>query len=522
MSNPYFTLIRAELIEQLRGDREAPSSWYQMLEAYYMNNGLYDEVQQQLFENGIWTPGMKGLRNPAGRVVEFHVTHIWPGALDKALPIVAKNKRIIDPIKQVWAWSNWAIKKQLATRWFAMCGDWFCKVATRTASTGAIGPDGQPVTRIERVYFQNIKPEVVTDFDVDERGFVTYIRLDIPADDGKMHTEVWDKADGYTLYVHDKAAGTSLTTLGDPVEARPLADFGVDFVPFVHAPFLDVGEKRGVGVFALALDKIDEANRMATRLHQLLFRFNKPTTAVMANANDANGRPLPPPRIANESDDDSGGKKSIEHDDDIRTFPGMSKMEYMVPPINWDAHLKSIDAQMREIEEDLPELGYYRLKELGANLSGRAMRTLLSQAVDRVIEARGNIEAALARANMMALTIGAKAGLFSNIGTYEAGDFEHTFAEREVIALSDYEQAETIKAETGSGIPLLTSVRRNGWSEAEINQMQKDQKAENEANQASLAQALLEAERRRDQNLNNSNDQDGTASNPDPAGDVNA
>lgn len=492
---PTLALMRAELIEQLRGNRESAANWCRMLESYYMNNGLYDAIQMQLYENGIWTPGMKGLRNPAYRVVEFHVTHIWPGKLDKALPIVAGNKRIVEPIKQIWAWSNWGRKKQLASRWYAMTGDWFCKVATRSVQTGAIGPDGNIEERIERVYLQNIKPEVVTDVVEDERGFVTFIRLDIPKDNGETHTEVWDKVSGYKLYVHKKGTDAPLNILGDPTETAPLSAFGVDFVPFVHAHFLDVGEKRGAGAFVFSLDKIDEANRMSTRFHQLLFRFNKPTTAIMANATDASGRPLPPPSLSSESNE-----QAEDHDDDLKLFPGTSKMEYLVPPINWDAHMKAIEAQMAELEEDLPELAYYRLKDMGANISGRAVRTLLSHAIDRIVEARGNIEDALSRANMMALTIGAKAGLFKDIGTYEAGDFEHSFAERDVISLSVEEDAETIKAETGAGIPLVTAVRRRGWSDAEIKQMLKDKKAESESNQASLAQALLEAERRRDQN----------------------
>ena len=491
-TTPQLYQMRAELISQLREQNASPADWYRMLEAYYMNNGLYEEMQAWMYENAIWTPAMKPLRNPANRVVEFHVSHIWPGNLDKALPIVAKNKKIIEPIQKVWAWSNWARKKQLATRWYAMTGDWFCKVATRSNTDG----------KVERVFHQNIKPEVVTDFDVDERGFVTFIRLDIPQDGGVMHTEVWDKVFGYRLWTHKRNAGEKLELLGDPIATRPLGAFGIDFIPFVHTPFIDVGEKRGVGVFVFALDKIDEANRMATRLHQLIFRFNKPTTAVMANANDANGRPLPPPKLSNQTSDN----KSDEHDDDIRTFPGMSKMEYLVAPINYEAHLKAIDAQMRELEEDLPELAYYRLRDLGANISGRAVRTLLSNAIDRVIESRGNIEDALARANMMALTIGSKAGLFGDIGAYENGDFDHTFAERDVISLSAFEDAEIIKAETGSNIPLVTAVRRRGWSEAEIKQMEKDKLAQSEAEQLSLAQAMLEAERRRDQNVNGSSE----------------
>jgi hypothetical protein len=481
---PQMLWQRAMLMSALTNTQALPADVYRMLEAYYLNNGLYEATQQALYESGIWTPGMKSLRNPAKRVVEFHVSHIWPGALDKALPLVTDNEKIVDPIQQVWKWSNWGAKKQLASRWFAMFGDWFCKVATAGAPN------------VSRVFLQNIKPEYVTDFATDERGVVTYIRVDIPGDNGMTHTEVWSKAESvYRLYAHKFGGSIGVNQLGDPVDEKPLSQFGIDFVPFVHAPFLDIGQLRGINAYMLALDKIDETNRMATRLHQLIFRFGKPTVAVMANATDAAGRPLPPPKLGNEA---SG--TSVEHDDDIKSFPGMSKMEYLVAPINYDAHLKAIDAQARELEEDLPELSYYRIKDLGANISGRAARVMLSQAIDRVIESRGNIESALVRADMMALTMGANAGLFKGLGNYAAGDFEHSFAEREVIRLSDFEQAETVGALVKATVPVVSALRRVGWSESELAQMEEDKQSESQATTQSLGQALLAAQRRQDQN----------------------
>jgi hypothetical protein len=439
-----------------------PADIYRMLEAYYLNNGLYEVVQQQFFENGIWTPAMKPLRNPAKRTVEFHVTHLWPGAIEKALPVVTGNPRIIEPLYQIYKWSNWGVKKQLAARWFALYGDWFCKVATSSDSAG----------KVQRVFMQNIKPELVTDFEQDERGNIISIRLDIPTSGGMNHTEVWSVQDGHALYIHRLDAGRPLAQLGRPVLARSLQEYGIDFVPFVHAPFIDMGDKRGLGVFSLALDKIDEANRMTTRLHQLIFRFNKPTIAVFANATDAMGRPLPAPRAA----EASAAGSLTEHDDDVRSFPGNSSMQYLVAPINYEAHLNAINAQMRELEEDLPELTYYRQKELSSSVSGRALRLMLSQAVDRTLEARGNIESALVKADQMALSIGNMAGLFGrrSLGTYEHGDFDHAFAEREVIPYSEQEKADTIGAEVAAGVPLVTAARRQGWTQAELSQMALD------------------------------------------------
>lgn len=452
---------RLEIAAALTGPDAPARDFYRMLEAYYFNNGLYDSTQQQLYENGIWTPGMKPLRNPAKRTVEFHVTHIWPGNLDHALPILTDNQRIIEPLKQVWKWSNWGVKKQLASRWFALFGDWFCKVATLTDTSG----------KVSRVFLQNIKPELVTDFEEDERGNVVYMRLDIPytsgvnQTSGKMYTEIWTRTE-YTLYIHNREAGAAVASMGEPVRIAALSDFGIDFVPFVHAAFMDLGDKRGVGVFTLALDKIDEANRMTTRLHQMIFRYGKPTVAVLANGTDAAGRPLPPPKVGG-----SAGGMADEKDDDVKSFPGTSRMEYLVPNLNYAAHLDIINAQMRELEEDLPELSYYRQKELGSSISGKAVRLLLSQAVDRTIEARANLEVALERADKMALTMAVTAGLFKRIGKYEAGDFEHTFAEREVIPFSAQESADTMAAEVGAGVPVALAARRQGWPEEQLKEL---------------------------------------------------
>ena len=448
----------------LQAGQGLPLDMYRMLEAYYLNNGLYDSAQQALYENGIWTAGMKPLRNPAKRAVEFHVTHIWPGPLERALPVVTHNPRILGPLRQVWDWSNRGVKKQLAARWFALYGDWFCKVASTRDSSG----------RTNRVFLQNIKPELVTDFETDERGNIISIRLDIPQAQGAggvpggYHTEVWTRS-SVQVFRHGRDPRTPIKQLGSAVITRRTSDFGIDFVPFVHAPFMDMGEKRGLGVFTLALDKIDEANRMATRLHQVIFRFNKPTMAILANANDKEGRPVPAPKLEKLS----GGEGYTEHDDDIKSFPGSSRMEFLVPNLNYQAHLDVIAAQMRELEEDLPELSYYRQREFGSSISGRAVRLLLSQAVDRTLEARGNIETALAKADKMALTIGINTGIFDKaIGSYRGGDLDHTFAEREVIPFSAQEAAETLSLERSAGVPLLTAVRRRGWTEADVAAMQ--------------------------------------------------
>lgn len=461
---------------------EQKSPWrdqYRLLKTYYLNNGLYEVLIYLLKTIGENETAIKPLRNPAFRIVEFYAAKLWPGTLPEALPIEAKNEAIIPAITQILEWSNWNVEKQTCARWFATFGDMFIKVATK----------GDPV---DRVFLQNIEPEHVTDFDADERGYLTYIRMDIPRTrrnaKGELeqytHTEVWDKA-RYRLWEHDKGLDIELEKLGTPKDESLLTQFGIDFVPVVWVPFRSIGDERGTGAFTLQLDKIDEVNRQATRLHQMLYRYNRALWAVEANALDTAGRPLPAPRVGSNGDD----KLEID-DDSIIRLPGMSKLVSLVPQIQYKDALAVLDAQIQEVEQDLPELAYFRLRDAG-DLSGRAIRLLLGDAIDRLIEVRGNGEAGMIRAQMMALTMGAKAGLFQGIGTYEAGDYKHKFVERDPFPLSDNELAETAKVLTDAGFPIMTAARFAGFSEKQLKELEQDI-AQQQEQTATLAKAYMD------------------------------
>lgn len=462
---------------------------YRVLRAFYMSNGLYDQVADILRRQGVWREALKPLRNPTYRVVEFHAQRLWPGTLPAALPIMADKPAIVEPIEQVWAWSNWAGEKQVAARHLALYGDLFIKVA-------------QTEDR-RRVFFQVIEPEHVTDFDTDERGFITYVRFDVPMlrrlNDGQseryLHTEEWSKTTGmYRMWESQTLVTSSLMTateeLGKPTDERTIESMGINFVPVVHAKFADIGEDRGMGAIVPALDKIDEANRQATRLAQLLFKNNNVVWALKANSLDSAGRPLPPPMIR-ESDGTTDDDGTISLGDDrIVKLPGMSELQSMVPNINYEAALHVLQDHMLELEQDLPELVMYRISESG-NLSGRAVRLMLAPAIARLEEARGNAESALIRADQMALTMGQNAGLW-DVGTFEDGDFEHRFEERDVLPNDELERAQSQQADGAAlsamvtaGVPLeMAAMQVWGWSEERAAQFTVDRLAAIQREQA--------------------------------------
>lgn len=470
--------------------RDMPAPWrdqYRMLRAYYLNNGLYEILSELLRASGL--KDIKPIRNPAYRVVEFYASKLWPGKLPAALPIVAENEAIIEPIQQIWEWSNWSNEKQTAVRWFATTGDLFIKCATNVSGRR---PEAT------RVYMQNIDPEVVTDFSKDERGYLTMIRLDIPQveedEAGQAHpityTEVWDKdLQLMRIWKHRQAEGTSLRDLGEPVRQVPFSAFGIDFVPFVWQPFRSIGDERGLGAFTAQLEKIDNINREATRLAHMLFRHNRALWALKANQVDKMGRPLPPPSF-------EGLAEGLEYDDDdIIGLPGMSELQALVAPINYADALAVLESDMRELEADLPELAYYRLREM-SQVSGRAVQAMLGDAQDRLVEARGNAEAALVRAHQMCLTLGLNAGLFSGLnGTYEDGSFRHDFMERPIFGPDEFEVAQTVHTYAQAGIPVMTAARMAGWSDEQIAALEQD-RAEEDRRSADMAQQMVDQARR--------------------------
>jgi hypothetical protein len=144
---------------------------------------------------------------------------------------------------------------------------------------------------------------------------------------------------------------------------------------------------------------------------------------------------------------------------------------------------------MEELEQDLPELKYYSLKD--SDLSGKAISLLLAGAVDRANEARENLLGGLKRLDEMALTIGRFWNLFpSNIGTFENGDFDHEITVDELFSDDLNDRATTLKSLVESGVPLLFAMEQVGFTEEEIALAKEELDQVQLQRQQNLAQSL--------------------------------
>ncbi len=462
---------------------------YAILYGYYRSNNVYDWINE-IARKANWKGwDAKPLKNPVFRIVEFHATHMWPGTLPEAMPLAGKFKYQKE-LEQIWEWSNWSQQKQVAARKFTNLGDMFLKVSTRTDITG-IDADGAPVIGISRVYLQMIEPSTVSEFTKDERGFFQSIRIDVPIQNEKgndaWHTEIWDKYSVRT-YVHDKAKTTPEPELAKfLVAAIPLEEIapGMNFVPFVHAKFMDTGEERGCPPMHASLGKIDELNRQATRLAQLMFRHNKALWAAVANQNGGNNK------IAAPSFADENGVVPQWEDGDILEMPGSSDIKSLSPSIDWQAAAELVASMANEIRQDCPELIYYDL-QTQSNVAYETLIKWLAAAIDRASEARSNAETALIAAQKMALTIGAAGGLFEiPEGAYEKGDLNHAFEDRPILAETMADSATTMKLWKDAGLSTASALRLVGFSESEIIEIIKEGEEEAKRQGASLTASIL-------------------------------
>ena len=475
------------------------SELYRLLKAFYLNNGLYDEIYDVLVSVGEEEESLRPLRNPAYRVVEFYAAKMWPEPLPNALKVKTTNERIIVPIQQVWSWSNWTSMKQRLVRQLAIYGESFIKIVSPKDS--------------QQVYYQVIDPTYAPDLTLDGRDFLTYIRFDIPRqerrDDDELEdwifTEVWDKSDEtLRMWKHQKGTGVDTHALGEPDRQTTFqADADIDFIPIVHVKLKDIGDDRGLGAFTQSLDKIHEANRMATRLHQMLWRYRSPIWALEANQSDSMGRPMPAPTFDKNTDSE------VElGDDKLLRIPGNATLKALIPNVSWGDVITVLQDHMQEMEHDMPELAYWRLRDQG-ELSGRAVQLLLGDAVDKIVEARGNAFSGLIRANQMALTIGANKKLdgFSGLGDFESGALYHTLIAREIIPTPEMEKAQAAQTWQLGQVSKDGSLERVGWTDDEL-EIESERKEEQddaaaERQEALLATQTVAAERR----LNRGNDQ---------------
>jgi len=469
---------------------------YNKCELYYSGNGVYDDTSMAAYGLSKWLEAIKPLRQVSNRSVEFYATKMLVGNVQIVTGEEGDTHPLLDALNQVLTWSNFDEMKQLYTRDLSKLGDLFLKVQLGYADQPPVKEGQKPPKPVaDKVYIQQVPSENVVKFEEDERGYLISIRIETPIDVDDQNqtiyrTEYYTKKSEdatmayYSVWESNLQYPTPLDEYGEPKEWGPLAQFGIDFAPFVHDKFKNTGALRGTGCFTHTLDKQDEANRQATRLAQMVFKKAGGTTWLRQNAFDKDNRPLAPAPIL-----DAAGKPTTTvslTDDIMPRLPSGTTLESTVPNIAWEAIRNIANDMVEELKEDMPELRYYSQTE-GANMSGKALSYTLAPALDRAREAGTNFATGLTRALKMALTMGQFAKVLQVAGSYDAGDFDHTITVPDPFPPDDAERAITTKAWKDAGLDLPTSMEMAGCTPKQI---EKAQKAADEAMKAKAKVAV--------------------------------
>lgn len=439
-----------------------PRTRYRVLELV-KDNRAYRDLQRLL--PGVAAPEdygrIQALENPALQAVRFHVIHIFPGTLAEALPVIGEGA-MVDGANRILRWSNMGSNKDAVVDDAATYGDTFLKAMSKEDGTQA--------------YLENRHPGEVTEFTEDRLRNVKRIRLDVELkekgpNDSTWWTEVWDHDQNlYLSYYHKRGAGSKLEDLGAPYENDAITNFGYDFVPFVRVPF-DNGARpgrRSRGVFDLHVEAIDELNRNATHARRMWRDNAEGLWAALRNeagegAIDFKNVEEPGPPEEHEAH----GRKMVR-------FPGVARMEDMVPSINYGAALDMDDNGRKKLERSMAELRYWRENDKG-DPSAAALRQHVAPAIRTAESAKGAAEDAILKGVKMCLTMGRDRKLFARgIGDFASGTFDELgFEKRPVfpespmeVAVREAAQADALaSAKSVSPEYLYEVLIEKGWDE---------------------------------------------------------
>ncbi len=442
-------------------DEAARLSEYDRRWAYYLNDGLYS----RLYRAGLAAADIPLTFNPIPAVVDFYGATVLGGDMrPQAVDERSDDDAVAAAVEMLWQWSNFDVLRRDIVTTAAVLQDVFLKVAERMAA------DGQSPSA---VYMQDIPPQSVRWWDVDERGYLTGIRIDterlesIFGRPARRHTlvEVWRKEwpDGQPggARWYELAHGQMLDEERPEAAVRIVTfdELGYNFIPFVWAR-VDTPWRRQVA-------HIDRYNVLAWQAA----RLNRPLAVIGAGGVDSTGRPPAPPLGATRglealySEEGDGVMGVIQ-------LPGGASMQWSSSPVDFAA-LNVMLAELKEsIVDGLPE---YRVATLrGVQVATETLQLLMNQAESRALAMRAGLERALARAQMMAISIAQLAEVRpdvfgpSVVGTFDDGRTEHVFAPRPVFEATTAARAADAAALVAAGATLEGAARVAGFTDEQV------------------------------------------------------
>ena len=407
----------------------------------------------------------RNLYNPAYRLGEFWKTHIWGGALDLdagragVLPIVAHYDPVRKAIAQIWRWSNWPIKKDVCTLWGAVLGDVAIKVIDDTDR--------------RKTYLELVHPATLADVQIDPFGHVKAYTIQ----EQRQHPNNPTQEVTYTETA-ERGAGEE-TIFRTYLNSQPYPWNGTaaewvepyGFIPLVLIQHNNVGLDWGWSELHPALAKIREVDDLASLLTDYV-RLNVRAPWLFTGADKSRNAIQVAGRESTDDLPEPGREEMLI----LYAKDPQTKAQALIADLDIAGTLAHIEALLRELERDYPELRFDNLRLTGT-VSGRTLQVARQPVETKVLQRRAAYDDALVRAQNMAVAIAGYRGQIPgfNLSSYAAGQLDHSIGSRPVfdVAQTDRDEEEAaFWTNAGlaqeAGLPLEIYLRRHGWHDHTI------------------------------------------------------
>jgi hypothetical protein len=475
---------------------------YRLGWSLYVNDVFWDEVSYESKEIklqfGLYDY-TRTVFNPIYRLVEFHTSHIMGGPIDpaagdgtmvkSALPIETKSAAVRKGLSRLWRDSQWGIRKDIWVRYGAAMGDVALKgyddperggITMEVIHPGSLTwVERDPYTRRITGYTREEKRHdprqlgrrSVSPYATDairNPGMVDY-REDAWIEDGQVH---------YATRLNGALYDWRLRPDGQPYgeEGEPQWTVPYGFIPLVltqHMPVgLDWGLAEGHPVLEKVFEVADSGSNLGDHVRRIL---NEPAFVTGVSPDDLT---LSAPAREDTTGNPQSGRTK-------RTLLGIpdpdAKVLFLTQGMDLAAVSGHVAALKADINEDFPELDVDLWKT--GDPSGRAMRLARQRAEMKVQQRRAGYDTDLESLQRMCLAIGGIRGYddYRGMATDDPWSDKvvaHSIAHRPVFApdpIDDIMEGTAfwtmVKAAVDAGCPLEVVLRREGWSDEDIQEI---------------------------------------------------
>jgi hypothetical protein len=422
--------------------------------------------------------------NPVRRLVDFYAGQVYPGVLSEdgaklpdGVPLAVPfsedtNKALKSAVAQFWQWGNWQARKSVQVRYGAALGSVLIEIVD-DLENGRVSADV-------------VWPGFVTDISLDTAGNVKGYALEYMA-----QSEGEEKLDAY-IY-RKEVDGQSFRYFRD---SEPY-DYGngtvtpnpYGFAPAVWVKHTDIGGVHGSPCIAGHIGKIDELNNLASHVHDQIHKVIGAPIVMWTDGAINNLFGTQKRGATTDFPQPASDQESVL----MLKGPAVGHVEALAGNLNLADAVQYMNMLIGEIEQDHPELTFYKELRSMSQVTGPAASRLVGDVASRFAEASASYDQANIKLFQMAVAIGgfrANSGAWGslnkqqqkftpfNLDSYENGDLDMAIMPRPLLVPTRREIGEEnelmwrgVAFANQAGVPPEFVLREAGWTEDKIAQL---------------------------------------------------